>query len=51
MLGEIMPTRLLSKAYSMFISLKWIGSIAIGLLTLTAIEDRRDGWVQIFSEH
>ena len=33
-----MPTRLLSKAYSMFISLKWIGSIAIGLLTLTAIE-------------
>lgn len=36
-LSEIMPTRLRSKSYSLFVSFNWGFSLLIGLLTLTAI--------------
>jgi len=37
-LAEVMPTRLRSKAYSLFVSVNWFNALLVGLLTLTAID-------------
>lgn len=37
-LAEVMPTRLRSKAYSLFVSVNWCNALLVGLLTLTAID-------------
>lgn len=37
-MSEIMPTRLRSKAFSLFVSLNWGCNLLIGLLTLSAID-------------
>ena len=36
-MAEIMPTRLRSKAYSLFVSINWICAFLAGILTLSAI--------------
>ena len=37
-LSEMMPTRVRSKAMSLFLSINWGSNLVIGLLTLTAID-------------
>ena len=36
-MAEIMPTRLRSKAYSLFVSINWVCAFLAGILTLSAI--------------
>ena len=37
-MAEIMPTRLRTKAFGLFVSLNWGANLVIGLLTLSAID-------------
>ncbi|CAM9746915.1 unnamed protein product, partial [Discosporangium mesarthrocarpum] len=37
-LAEIVPSRVRSRAYGLFISVNWAANLAVGLLTLTAIQ-------------
>jgi hypothetical protein len=37
-LAEVMPTRLRSKSYSLFVSVNWFNALLVGLLTLSSID-------------